>query len=137
MTVSNLILNHNFTITVWVRVTGGPNIFTINRNSYTVPDDENLLTFGVHDGTANDNAGDDVYLYFLYAHGAEDVARFHDINSAYVYLDWSYVAVTAQWDSTLQETFVRLWSDNVTRGSIQFNDIVIDNENYSHFLGVE
>ena len=110
-----------------MRATGGKNIFSSNRVSYTELNDENLLNFGVHDSSElGDVNSDPVYLYFLYARGSEDFSRLPDPNQAYDYLDWSFVAVVVQWDSTLLQTFVRLWSDNVTRGSDQFNAVIAD-----------
>ena len=136
--INNFRLHYEFTITAWVRVTGGKNIFSSNRVSYTELNDENSINFGVHDSSdLGDVDSDPVYLYFLYARGSEDFSRYPDPNKAYEYLDWSFVAVVVQWDSTLLQTFARLWSDNVTRGHSQFNAVVADSPNYQHFIGVE
>jgi hypothetical protein len=43
LSVTNFRLHYEFTVTAWVRVTGGNNILTSNRNSYTEPNDENIF----------------------------------------------------------------------------------------------
>jgi hypothetical protein len=43
LSVTNFRLHYEFTVTAWVRVTGGNNILTSNRNSYTEPNDETIF----------------------------------------------------------------------------------------------
>ena len=60
LTLSPLVLNLEFTISAWIRVTSGDSIFTINGTNFDSPSSEDVLSFGITDG---------VFLRFSYTSG--------------------------------------------------------------------
>ena len=50
LSLSPLVINLEFTISAWIRVTSGDSIFTINGTNFDLPSNEDVLSFGIADG---------------------------------------------------------------------------------------
>ena len=139
LTINNLVLSSDFTLTMWIRANGGTTLFSISRASYRFETDEDIMMFGVGQSTdPGESNTDPTFLVFSFTPITETpTIHFTDPNQAYAYLQWSFISMRAEWDNELRITNVRMGSDGFPRGDITFDDVIQDNISHIHMIGAE
>lgn len=129
LNIEGLQLPSTFTISAWVRITGNSNIFSISRTGGDIDTEkeEDLLNFGDTEDK----------LYFSYAEGSNVHINLTTAESAYTFNDWYLVAVCVEWNDSLKQSTVSLFSNGDEKASGTFNVPVLDSPAYRHLLGAE
>ena len=98
--IKNLALNHDFTIEMWVRPSGGITLFSVNRATSAFQGDEDYISYGMKQEQ-----------YFLRVVGAGDVELLNMVSPvAYIEREWYLASFTIAWDQATKTSTATLFS---------------------------
>jgi hypothetical protein len=130
--ITGLVLNQQFTLTLWVRVSvgGDGTVFFIGTENFSEIGSENWLDIYCANGRFTvDHGQDTVDTDFLFS-VTEDANDF-------IYEDWYQIALKVDWDNIAKEGTASLYRNSVFQASTDFTLPFDDRSTYSHLLGAK
>ena len=125
--ITNLMLHHTFTITFWIRIQDGKNIYSISKNHRNTIGQEDFFNLELSDG----------HLHFRYL---TETQSFVDLvsNEFMPFNTWSMIALTFSLEFGTNSSAVKIFlnsSESLVSSNVLYP--FMDDKFYQHLIGAE